>query len=416
MTLVQAPKADMSYWSYKYTNKGKPYTGSSGTASTPLVLSNNRQTASLRDYYKSHAHTVLKPCLPYSGNRQIRLMGCDFITTVFQKNRSALNVIDGSSQGVGRMSFSAPFDDNATIIISTLQNEARAKFNEALRERNHTLNLAAQLRGEGRENIAYIAQVFLRLKQAIHSITHPRAALGAYVVWLRRRQTQASSANLKEFFHEASQGWLELQFALKPLISDIQDVLAATVKPKLISYGYTGHAKDVSTLSGGVINFGGTTNYPNTVTCRYSVEIHYEVYYGGRVLSPYVDNQIIGMDAESILSGLYEGTPWTWLLDYFTNVHDALESYFADYSHLEQYTRYYTLRKSIYNRPSPSIASNALYDIFGDIRKPVTGYAEYITRTVDNASSSVYLDFRAPFMKQLANIGALLTSFATRRR
>lgn len=133
--------------------------------------------------------------------------------------------------------------------------------------------------------------------------------------------------------------YLEYAFGLKPLISDSKKAAEALARfhneADLPKYRTRVVSRESTSLAANITSFkqaiGGSyitsTVYKNTVTdsrCQYVVGM------SAPPIAAYGSNdrllQLFGFQPENWIPAIYEAIPWSWLLDYFTNVQEILNA------------------------------------------------------------------------------------------
>jgi hypothetical protein len=159
---------------------------------------------------------------------------------------------------------------------------------------------------------------------------------------LRKSTARSKSARLRHDFKRAAQlkkiaadTWLEFSFGWKPLISDIQDALTAIGR-----IGENSYRQQLSaTGTNKVVDYnGGTTEAPiadqfvtwikfsKQAVTDYSCQIRGAVKINSTVSSISRRNELFGFTPEQFIPTLWELLPWSFLVDYFTNIGDILNA------------------------------------------------------------------------------------------
>jgi len=154
-----------------------------------------------------------------------------------------------------------------------------------------------------------------------------------------------------KFMEVVARSYLEYTFGLAPLIEDTRKIAEALARWKAEKEGdlpqpthsdLTAVAKASSgsdamgALQGGspynYLRWKTHTKYNTEVACKYTVRLKHSLQadFGSndRLL------QLLGFDPMRWVPTLYEALPWTWLLDYFTNIGKIVEAGFTDTSHV----------------------------------------------------------------------------------
>lgn len=157
--------------------------------------------------------------------------------------------------------------------------------------------------------------------------------------WVRRYRgggSKASARNLKNLNKALADSWLETAFGLRPLISDVKDLAETVARFNL------GHkrreiieGKAEVPIFGSTQSFTGSTdtNYINLKTDIRESLIHQVRYRGYMDWSASSDlgssSQLIelaGFRLDKFIPTVYELIPWSFLVDYFTNLGTVIEA------------------------------------------------------------------------------------------
>jgi hypothetical protein len=215
-----------------------------------------------------------------------------------------------------------------TISTSFCDNQARAKFYKKLRKE------AVQMSGP----------TFLgELQEALHMLRRPAGALYGHARDYSKAIQRAKKSDPKNWRQKLSGLWLEYSFGWVPLISDCQDAVKAWSrlgekrpgKPISVSFQayYDTHADpnfDNATLA------IGSMPHAYVHTEAYASETHTVRYKG--VLKPQAemtkwdDWSLFGFTPSEFIPTAWELLPWSFLVDYFTNIGDILTSSVTDTS------------------------------------------------------------------------------------
>jgi hypothetical protein len=144
----------------------------------------------------------------------------------------------------------------------------------------------------------------------------------------KRAKKIRRSRQIQEMIADA---WLEYQFAIKPTISDIEDASRAVAK---IMFG---HSPSKRVIGQGNVDRNGTSGFhPDTLNNHWTVRRYYQYYelsnvrYTGSVssssMSVYKHLSTLGATPGEVLVSIWELMPWSFVVDYFTNIQELLES------------------------------------------------------------------------------------------
>lgn len=246
-----------------------------------------------------------------------------------------------------------PLDLNSYDILShakstSAQDEADAlnRLYNKIRQESYGTN-SLLLLGELRETIRMFRHPLASAKDLIDSF-HEDLILNSLRVGRRvkrrkgeaRRQWYRRKANaLKDAM---SGSWLALQFGLKPVISDVEDI-AGTVHGLLANNAKRRKLQSRSKAQPAVrTNFDYKASYleENLYHNNYSVttteaSIQYIAFMFSRVSGPEVSTDWVkelGFQFQNFIPTVYELIPWSFLFDYFVNLGQVLEAVCTDTS------------------------------------------------------------------------------------
>jgi len=246
--------------------------------------------------------------------------------------------------------------------------------------------------------------VFLgELRETLHMIRHPaeslRRGVSAYLGSARR--TLSRVQRRKAAIKAISDSWLEYSFGWKPLISDIESAVQAYK-------AFSDRQETVFCIGKASDDFGGTTSsselaYPQYTWCVATTiaTLHADVKYKGvfrvkpngiqlgtadRIL------ELSGFRLEEFIPTVWELIPYSWLVDYFTNIGDILNGMHAlslDWVWLSKATKATSrVKKQVaLNVQKTSASTGGLY-IASQVQKsiPMILEREYYHRTVPTLS------------------------------
>lgn len=195
---------------------------------------------------------------------------------------------------------------------------------------------------------AFQSGVFLgELREAIHLIRRPASALrqetGRFInSWSARARKIRASKGLKNLpathpkvvgsLRKAAAGsWLEFSFGVQPLVNDVRDAAEAAKRTRW-SYNPSKVVRGVGKYQAGrsLIKVGGDTDcFRISGVVEVSTEV--EAYFIGCVstydeYSPSPTLGQLGVSWRQVLPTVWELIPYSFLIDYFTNVGDLVEA------------------------------------------------------------------------------------------
>lgn len=209
--------------------------------------------------------------------------------------------------------------------IVKADNQAKLKFISAIRALQTTMS----------------GGVFLgELRQTLRALKHPaqslRNGLDSYFGDLqkRRRGVRGSPASRRQKLRAiAGNTWLEYAFGWSPLVNDIDDAMHAladhvngTDGPVSKMVRGTGKSTPTHPSAPFETTEGGSGVY---VTFRNTYTFEYAVKYYGRVDVEHptaLTAQRLGLSLDHFVPTAWELVPWSFLVDYFTNIGGMLEA------------------------------------------------------------------------------------------
>lgn len=212
-------------------------------------------------------------------------------------------------------------------------NQARAKFYKALRQ------TAVQMSGP----------TFLgELRETLHMLRRPAKGIwdsaGGYLGKLKKLK----KVDPRNWARSAGELWLEQSFGWAPLLNDCQDAAKAwnrlmnDTRSKMISKSfmqYNDRAKDVPNLTFDYLArpYAGTSILVRCRNPRMTEDVN--VRYKGKVTAKASGDQwrdfaLFGFTPSEFIPTAWELLPWSFLVDYFTNIGDLLTASVTDTSNV----------------------------------------------------------------------------------
>lgn len=224
---------------------------------------------------------------------------------------------------------------NPTQDTSYADNQARAKFYKKLR----------QIR------TSFSAPTFLgELRETLHMLRRPAAALWSnadgYLSALKKRKRESP----RHWTKSISGLWLEHSFGWLPLLRDIEEAYKAynrigeTKRRMLVSASF----KAEYDRSRDVVNLGENASGIYFDHSRYycdarlyeEVIVRYRGAVDAQVGTTEWDNMdLFGLNPKEFIPTAWELLPWSFLVDYFTNIGDILEASVVDTSNVAYVNR-----------------------------------------------------------------------------
>lgn len=205
-------------------------------------------------------------------------------------------------------------------------NQAKLKFISQVRNLQTTMSGGVFL-GELRETLRAVKRPAQSLRNGLDDY------FGA--LQKRRRGIRGSPTQRRETLRQiAGNTWLEYSFGWKPLVNDIDDAMKAAADH------LNGSRNPVTKMvrgSGKIVKHLASGEMDDTVTFNGSVIVHkhrqitteYHVKYYGKVNIEHptkLTAQRLGLSLDHFVPTAWELVPWSFLVDYFTNIGGILEA------------------------------------------------------------------------------------------
>lgn len=295
------------------------------------------RTGTKKDNWRELIRNGLSATTPYSLDRKLL---SDVVTGVAG---FAGTQISAPPPGVPRASYSEswsgveilPNNNAVHLTTDTAKAEAIAlqKIYSKIRAEQQHLNSPAVL-----AEFADVLRQFGSPMRSIIDLTNRRLNRLA----LERRGLKGSTIFKRQKWSEiVASTYLEYAFGLAPLISDTRSAAEALARWQYETTGEARHRKAIMArgLASAVSKTTGDPTrawnsqwiYVRHITQRETERrVQYNVGLSTSVLADYGSNerllQLLGFTPHNWIPALYEAVPWSWLLDYFTNVQQILEA------------------------------------------------------------------------------------------
>jgi hypothetical protein len=173
------------------------------------------------------------------------------------------------------------------------------------------------------------------LGETIHMLRHPatgiRGLLGSYLDQLKRNRSRAPKNSKRRRKYVADQ-WLEYSFGLMPLISDCTDgakTVARLINDMPPSEHVVYHAgrenkvseTGVSTHTSGLLSWTDSVLVKDITTSTIYGAVKLENPHSGTYL-----RETVGIRPDLFVPTIWELIPYSWLVDYFSNVGDVISA------------------------------------------------------------------------------------------
>nr|UJQ85047.1 MAG: hypothetical protein 1 [Leviviridae sp.] len=180
------------------------------------------------------------------------------------------------------------------------------------------------------------------LRKTVHMIRHPASSLGEYTrSYLTRMSKLRRTMPRKNFSKVLSETWLEYSFGVAPLVNDIFNIAEASIRRfepciiRLSASGFDATATSTWTAhSGGVTSF--VIGYPKSTIhiCKHTttIGVNRELTQGTTALERIVEYG--NFNLSDIVPTAWELLPFSFLIDYFSNIGDILSAATMSFSSL----------------------------------------------------------------------------------
>lgn len=209
-----------------------------------------------------------------------------------------------------------PYSSVTGIALSTADNRARVAYLQEARK------VISQFKGT----------TFLgELKDTIRMVRNPaksaRKTLQQFISDVRKHRKTVKASQLAGAVADT---WLEYAFGLKPLFQDIDDALKAF--DRMSELDFTKPVKGIGTEIVTSSTSGSSGFVPLLWSYRNEKETMGKVKFYGKVdYEPAsrmrANQELLGFDPEEFLPTAWEVLPWSFLIDYFTNIGDLISAY-----------------------------------------------------------------------------------------
>lgn len=263
------------------------------------------------------------------------------------------------------------------------------------------------------------------LMQTLRMIRHPAQGLRRLITdWHTEAQliraghkVGSLASRMRRVAQNLGDAWLEHAFGWKPLLSDIDGACKALaeshVGSSLLTRRITAHAevRVSASIPGDSINGSGIALWRESERTIGTTMVIYRGAVRLEARDPVtMDPALFGFTPEQFLPTAWELLPWSFLIDYFTNIGDIIYGWSSLMCNLKWCNR--TIRKT-YERTYTADCSKAVTAAFQScVPAVVIGTNTYVSRAKYTGTTVPDFDFRMPGMgsKRWLNIAALIAS------
>lgn len=287
---------------------------------------------------------------------------------------------------------------------------------------------AAQRTLQGGVVLAEIRDTIRLVKRPLKSLrdyTSKRISELEKVRTRRRIKVSDLTRRRRDALRAVSGQWLETSFGMIPFVSDINDAASLLWEVATQSKHATKPVRGVGSQSieedGGVQSSGAGFLYDGMAQFRLKGTVSVRYYGQVKVEIPQISNpssllQGAGLTLTDFVPTLYEAMPWSFLIDYFSNVGEILEAFTFARSNLAWVSRGTLNEVSSFYTDLRPVNTNYSSGNYSRISSGTPGYVMWTKRTINRA---VYdgdlipsLEFSLPGKNSLKwlNIAALIGS------
>jgi hypothetical protein len=279
------------------------------------------------------------------------------------------------------------------------------------------------------------------LRQTIHGLRHPfesmRQKVYSHLNTLSKRKRDMLKyppmQRPQAWRKVLADTWLETAFGLKPLMHDVKDIAESIARSleeprhraRLASRGQV-LDKTVVVVPDyrdyGSVSFRLTTEQITKAGVNYSVGMEAVVEAASGSLERFT--KVLGFTPENFIPALYEVMPWSWLIDYFSNLGDIIEAGCTDTSNVKWIVRSDLIKSVKTVKASVNLAET--YAMWAQSTTVVTKinragpFSEVshssatLTRTLPISVGTPSFTFESPFgsLGKMANMLAVMSQFS----
>jgi hypothetical protein len=274
---------------------------------------------------------------------------------------------------------------NPTILIESAQNQAMSRFLKQIHKTQVSMSGGVFL-GEMREALAMIRKPLASLQSTLSNYLQNVQRL--------KTKTKRTSGSADAFKRALSGTYLEATFGWLPFVNDLADAMKAYKKLQQQSEEPTYEklraiAKEQEYVALSALNNHGVTPVANfyNIETGYAIDEAISVYRGevcaSRVATPAEKARVFGLSPGEFIPTLWELIPWSFLVDYFSNIGDILENSVTDTSSVTWVVRSNIKeRKYVYSiRPNPWQPDGAQLISVGGSRSDIITKRRVVSRT-----------------------------------
>jgi hypothetical protein len=215
---------------------------------------------------------------------------------------------------------------------AVVQQQALTRFYKKIRQEYH------QFQGG-----VFLGEIGQTVKQLLHPCQSlKKGILDYYNVLRRRRRNVHGREPLRKILSDT---WLEFAFGWQPLLSDCKDAVIALARitdnfPREMIKAFSSDEQDNKPVNQGTSNVDGISYDLTRREHKQFLVIYYGRLKHSQIDGRYVKDQatriaeLSGFDLRSFAPTAWELIPWSFLVDYFSNVGDIIDAVCTDTQNL----------------------------------------------------------------------------------
>jgi hypothetical protein len=217
---------------------------------------------------------------------------------------------------------------DSSMSATAARQQATTRFLKILSRTQRTMTGAVFL-GEGREALHMLKSASKLLLNAIN---------GNYVAELRDfrknwRHGRIKKPTRRQVQQKVTSTWLEASFGWSPFVKDIQDAVKAWKKiaekePDVLPVWGRSESSEMFMQNPVMVRFSPMSNYQcienGTYINRVNVRVDGAAIAESHAITPRWQ-YLFGLSADQFMPTIWELLPWSFLLDYFSNIGDIIE-------------------------------------------------------------------------------------------
>lgn len=312
----------------QFTSTSSPQITKSNSSSQ-VIWENNVLTGDNIPNWRNRLARGLGVITSLNGDKISYEFSPGFVTRV-RKYTGTANAIRGRIQSVrvvGDLSNGFSTIGPYGLSVSEADNEAKMQINNRIRAAQSAFS-GGVFTGEIRETMRMLRRPMLSLRNGLNDFAKAQIAYARRTV---RNPHRNRAAKRRAITSAITGSWLETQFGLIPFVSDIKKISEAAGFRELQKPPSRVVSAEASTSATSDAFGGGVAVGVVSVECRRVTQDSTSVKYTAQVRCPtsgsVPDAQYWGLSGfQDFVPTVYELIPWSWAVDYFSNVGDLVEA------------------------------------------------------------------------------------------